>query len=1221
MKPLSPDQLITSILEDLCVCGFNGVKVDELWKILKFKLEKLDEFQKKLVWNWLIDERDFHVFHIVSQKKLHAGMKLDLEMLDKAQCTDLKVLCNTYGSEKLRFKVDDDRQSVYLTGVTMKNNTLGVKPYELLMHIAKARNKGITSINLIKQSGQDKRSLTSRLQVLIDRGYARKIGTVISGSRTYIITHFRYQKRQSVGSGRFEKYDMIHNIMQILETAPNGVRVVSDLLKQVHADANRLDKRRFHGIVRDLCSKGYLQEIVVVHEQTSRKFIGVKLVKKYPKSEYPQTSDGFAGPSIDDDESIESESSETRSAKATFNKIFPLQNQIYDIVRKTKGITAVEVEAKVNGRYRTRVFANALASCAFDEPKKGFPYQIIRQMCYASKQRFFRLLTLEDFTTLKKLHLSSFISSKPVPRDGDLKHSLLEYTGKEGASAFKLRCRVYAADEDNLFIFWTSYKGPILKGLVPRQNIVDTYTSDDGMVTVTIKSRKPHTIRLDKDKLNKLLEESKSENEANIVEAESSSSESSEDEAPKLMEQMYGKEGVEALKSIAVKKEEPEPKKAATVFVDNGPIFRRNKLMELINKKGYCAFSSDLCSKLSKILHVDYLIDRRTVIKDALYLEMKNKIRIVKRKVKNKRYLTLFLSNENRLSDSDVDTLFSKASHVQITKAKRTKANLSISFSKVKFFKKPDVSSWIAKQKEQTEKKSRRHRIGAVRQKYSLDLQNSKVSEEEEEEEKENSGRKRHIDDDLLAPLMRQKKRKKLAVKNHHRLSASHPGMKKKRTNIRLEDQYVMTYIRGVIISQSLSTGENIEWPKVASLFKGKYTAETLRRQWPRHRKMLGYRGLQQARKNWENVLERAIVSHRITEDDLLFYNLKKLIRLWQQEDPSFVTSKANFILYDGYDENMRNSSFKIYKKRSSADIFKDSLSLIDKEYHYANASFAYSFDDSEEKRKLEEIENPTDLEKAKVQLKALFATGSKQFSSTKARTIFPNKNNEIYSQALSQLEDEKAIAFLGEDSSIKFALTDRLLSVAECKMDPSFFRAASVFYDSIESVLSVGKGMILSKKAADGCYPGLFNMFAEEKVSLVRIDQDPPSLNAYSTKSQDRRLLESDFVINGMSPPGKNEALVSLAPPLGPPCSKIWINLNGNFNKFLWLKAVCVLIRCVVFTPGARLIALCDRMYPFLEKFEVKAVMDWLVGRNIVRSGPYGGYWIQPCWYLAFHA
>ena len=1238
---LSPDQIVNFILESLCVCGFDGVGLAQIWTLCEEKVKPLDDFYRTLIWSWLIEDKYFKVYLIdEGKKKSKSSHRLPLKLIPKDTFDTYADLCNKYEESKIRFKADEDKQSIYLTGVPLKNNSLGQMPYELLMLIAKSRGHGITSVDLIKESGQDKRSLTSRLNVLEDHKYIQKSPTIAAGVRTYVMVHFRFRDNFENIPVRFEKYDMMQNVMTELGKAPNGVRVISDLMKQVGADTNKYDKRRFHSIIRSLCNKGFVEEIVVVHEETQKTFVGAKLLKNLPadftqkeiKAQFNSLSPQNGDKPVSVDSDAESSKSSSLNEGVLYNKIFPLPNQIFDLVRSERGISATDIETKINGKYRTRVFASALNGCTVDSPVPGESHQIIRQLCYESKQRFFRMYVLKDFVQLDCLNMGDYISDSPAKLDGDFTKSLVQLSADEVKFQHKLRCRLFDPDSTHPLFLWSSYKGKLLLKHMSSTKRVVKFKAGDGKLNLSIKKSgvritKKDTnfeqMAIDNALLQPIITEEDDTNgaEQRIAQLATAVQEVSEDLPPSvatLVQNVYTDNPVEAASmstektSAGDEQNQKKTKKGIPMFIDKGPRARRKVLSELINSKGYQIFNGDLCKKVSQAMNVDYLTDRRTVIKDGIYLESKGKIKIVKRGAPGKKILTIMFTVDERMTQERIDKVFRHYQTLPISKTRHHIGGEKIDFQKVKFFKKPNLTLKLRKNKNvDKEKRLRKSRIGVLKSRYLFEHGEKGLKRKRSALEAEND------EHDLLKPLMRNKKRKKVSVKNKHLTSATHPGMKKKRTSVKLERKYIMLYIRGVIISQSLSTGQNIEWPRVASLFSGKYTAEMLRRQWPRHKRMMGFRGLQQARRNWENALLSAVEAGRIQEDDLLDYNLKKLIDIWQEEVPDFVANRTNFVLYSDYDLNLKNTSFKLFHPSKSDELFKDALSIIDKEVSYANASFTYPIDSTDEERRVEGAIVPSELEKAKSKLKALFATGANDFSSDKARSLFPNSSSELYSKALSELEDQKAIAFLGEDSKIKFTLTDKLLSITDCKMDDKFFKSAANLYDILEQVNPLKKGIILSKTTNNGCFAALYNLFADHKIQLTRVDQAPPSLKSYSTKSQDRRKLESDFILSNLVR-YKFQTLRKVPIPSGPPCSRLWINLDGKFNGVLWVKSVCALIWCIVFRPGVRLISLCYRMAPFLEKFEVRILLDWLVERNVARKGAYGGYWIQPCWFLA---
>ncbi|GME92115.1 unnamed protein product [Ambrosiozyma monospora] len=192
-------------------------------------------------------------------------------------------------------------------------------------------------------------------------------------------------------------------------------------------------------------------------------------------------------------------------------------------------------------------------------------------------------------------------------------------------------------------------------------------------------------------------------------------------------------------------------------------------------------------------------------------------------------------------------------------------------------------------------------------------------------------------------------------------------------------------------------------------------------------------------------------------------------------------------------------------------------------------------------------------------------------------------------------------------------------MAVIDVKFKESLFRNASRFMEILEEAKSVNKGIILSTLSPDGAFIPIFNCFAYNQLEVTRIDQKPPKLETYSTKSQERTLLECDFIISKYRSPDESSKIVSVPPPTGIPCSRIWVDLTGDFNRKLFFRSVATILRLIVFYPGVTLRSLLDRLTPFLENFEVKLLLDWLVAKNAITAGPHTGYWVNQHWYAVF--
>ncbi|KAH3661778.1 hypothetical protein OGAPHI_005956 [Ogataea philodendri] len=1172
MSVTSPDEVVSHISDILCV-EENGLSVGEVWESIGSKFARFGAFEKTLVWSWLTSEEDFIVFTIESTKTDKNGKKTyDRQIIDDS--SSLLELIDQYGEANLRVGVSEDKQSLFLLGVTKENNTLGYFPYELLRYITKSKQKGISSTELIQQSGQDRRSLTSRLQTLEDLGLVKKFPAIIDSANSYIIVSTKYED-QFLFTNVKTAFDLMGVIMKSLEEAPNGVRVPSDLAREQKLTAKR-ERRTFSKAVRNLVILGYATKINVQHESSGRKFIGLQLVKEFPKSaaEKQQLKAQLAdiGQDRDDeqDELFNSVFESSEDESPTFNPFFPLQNQIYDTVKNNPGISTKKLNTSITGALSVKSFSNYLTAYVLESPGSE-QNTIIRYLQYDGKARYYSHMTQNDFLRQQGTDIpeqeAGFLPVLPNTQ------SIVELSTRLYVEPFSKRVSLILLPNQSFKFYWFGYSGPLLKSLVNKPGLIKKLVVDDSFSILVSKkielSGEPKTIL-----------------GGNF------------DEFTGDIHKRSGPSSVLTKTETEVKIEEA----THPAEIDFGPGKRRSALVQIVNAEKCVILNMDLMKKISDKLNVSYLVDRRTVKKDATILEKENliEVRQVESSVRSATHIVL-CSTSTPPTENDIDQLSHSVSRPS------TRVNpLLITAPTQPVFKANDSHFFQMPPQLVSTLRSSDGKRGLNTSKHAENR--LKAAGRSGESKKKRSFAPK--EEDLLGPLMESRKRKKVSSRTKSQQTTS-KSTKRARNNTRLSSRDVLLLIRAIIISQSLSSANNIDWSRVSALFDDKYTAEILRRQWPRHKRVIGMRALHLSRKTWERILMSAVSSGEITEKQLVDYDLAEMIQLWRSMDAESFENTHDIVLYRDYDENFKEQQFRPDISLRGADVFKEGTSIIEREEQYARISFTYPA-----AKPQPELQAPTRVQEAKVMLKALFATGPEKFSSAKAKKVFSSTEKEVYSKALSELEDDKVIAYLGEDSPIKFTLTEKIMFLIDWKFTRSFFDQCSGFVEMMESATLNNKGVILSPQSPDSCFAPLINLMAENHIKVTRIDQKPPVLvDNYSTKSQDKTKLESDFILHNM----KNFVdLKTVPPPGGAPCSHLWIDLNGDFNMEIWLKTVCSLIRCIVFRPGVTFERLCLRFSPLYEPFELKPILDWLIAKNSIHEKK-NGYWANSNWYLTF--
>ncbi|GMG40303.1 unnamed protein product [Ambrosiozyma monospora] len=675
------------------------------------------------------------------------------------------------------------------------------------------------------------------------------------------------------------------------------------------------------------------------------------------------------------------------------------------------------------------------------------------------------------------------------------------------------------------------------------------------------------------------------------------------------------------------------------VDLDYGPTKRREALVELVNEERCLVVNVNLQTRISERMKVKYTVDRRTIKSDARKVAAKGLVSLgtyTSPPPHNNIDLMLIKSVINPPTDDDFARIDAQYSDNRAFPPKQIENKVDI--ENVHFFKVPTIprdrrSDPDFKAKRFIESSKAQERLnkgkeskldGRVKSlidpELLIQMKNSKPlpapkpkkrvqqaqkpkdvnepiqdksgsfsTDNPEHNDKQSQKRRRKrkaasIDeDDVVQKVMAERKRK---VQSKKKRRITMVGARRSRLNIGLQNKDVMVLIRCVIILQSLSRKSIIDWHKLDEYFCKKYHPDIMRRAWPRYKKTVGYRVLERTRRLWEKILVDAIEKGQVSVQDLLAGDLKKMMGVWKSADTSKFSSK-DFELVKDYDENMKDKIFQPFAPLASQDNFRDWLSKLDRTAQLAATPFMYPCVD--------------------------------KFDSEQAKRLFGTMAGEVYTNALSQLEDMKAIAYLGDRSKIKFMLTERLMAVIDVKFKESLFRNAARFMEILEEAKSVNKGIILSTLSPDGAFISIFNCFAYNQIEVTRIDQKPPKLDTYTTKSQERTLLECDFIISKCKSPDESSKIVSVPLPTGTPCSRIWIDLQGDFNKKLFFKSVATIMRIIVFYPGVTLNVLLNKLAPFLENFEVKVLLDWLVAKNAIIAGPHTGYWVNQHWYAVF--
>lgn len=1262
----TPHATVKEVLVGLATNDFEGLKATEFWPFVTELCGDLDEFTKTVVWSWLLKEPDFEVLRAITDDEYEGQpedkkktLKQNFILEKKDDLPDFESFFSDANIEDYTIKISDDYQSIYLTGLKQKDNKLGRMPYDLLRVIAKHKTSGINSIDLVKEANQDSRSLTTRLQVLEDNLLIIKFPVCVNKFNTNHMIHFRFTNINSINNKNgedddpsvmatmvgqpadsyYDRAQVIVQIMDALKAESTHIRLTRDLFEEIKQFQPVLKSRWFNKILQFLVSNNYIELIQVEHAQLKRFFPAIRYLKDLPnatrKNELLDAIKEQGNMEDDGDEDVEDNDEENMNDDEEdefdhprFNRFCSLTVQSHNLIEKNPGIMLATIDRELTGIYRSKSIHNIVESTATVSQDPQNPNGIIAQMFQTGKLKFYRF-TVQDTLNKRNPDFKAEIKNVEIPEAS--RTSLFEESVLYGSQTpIDRRLKFIEVkdnfDNDKYFLIQKGYSGKIglkiANTIASRLAFEGNYETKDGLIKLNVK----------KSKISKI------EKEIELYKKNYDLDRKSVIEYNKSIEHIHNK--LEELKKFSNSitsnvfqdfqdsKVDNFKNKSDGIIMDYGPEYRRKTIKEILDKEKCICLNNDFSARLSQYLKLDYKIDRRTIIRDGANL-VSNKLaelenvgsKIVLKSIENP-------PNEDDINKSiqDVRVFTSRTYTAQVKLEDIPVRDESTLRRGLKFANKESrLKSAMEKLKNASQRKplarkakmlssNEAHEITDEELDEDVEMDDETVQSSNAKDDKYTDGKDE--DDDSFEPIMGDRKRKKF-VRNINKSEVRVvKAFKKIRKSIRITNDHILILIKAIIVTQSLSNSGNIDWPKVSVVLENLYDPDTLRRQWPRHRKMLGPRNLLAAKKNWENALLTSISNGVIKEEDLEDYDIFKLLDVWKVEGADMFLSISEREISKNYEDNFKKQVFKPLRDESGPEILREPLSIVEKEQVWTNRNFMYKVNYEKEHWKLlKECARPSKIQIARTKLMALFATNSEKFDSNKVRELFSVIPKQLYSEALTELENSKAIAFLGEDSKIKFTLTDRIMLTLDCKLDDEFVHNAKDMVESLNNAKNTNSGLILSTRCPSGGYVPIFSSFFKDNLKITRIDRSIGEVDTYITKSRDRGKLESDFILSDFK---DDKSLISnkVTVPIDPPCSYLWIDLNGDFNEKLWHKCIYTIIWSIVFNPGLPLEIMCIRVRPLLEPFEVKRILDWLILRGNIETREFGGYWPSECWF-----
>ncbi|ODV62374.1 transcription factor TFIIIC subunit TFC3 ASCRUDRAFT_32229 [Ascoidea rubescens DSM 1968] len=1243
----SPDQLVDHILEEIVYSGYSGITIDHLWELSSNKLNRnLSPSFKQLIWKWLIQENNFEVFHTLTNKNIP---KHDLSVIN---ISNLNVLFSKFDKDTLLLKTNQNFQFKTLTNQDQNQTSIGLNAFIILCAIAKSRHHGLLVTDIPKVTGQDNRCLTSRINSLLDQDLIVKIPVLHAKRSTGLLVYKKfiglYKYHQSIINNNITNPNQLANIhdhkpstdstnpflnpesarkliLNSVKNAPNKLRNVKDLKSQLAQNNIKYDKKIFKSVINYLANHGYIKKV-------KAKFFtnAISNTTLNTTTDIENDNDNDNGNNNNDIDVTSEISIITKTIKfPLINTVFPVQNQLFQIIDLSKniGISTQLVQKLLVGLNYARIFNKLLEifSDSFPDYNSNTPFTIndffklTRGYDFNGRTKFFRYFTKINYSILNnnlnplnynQINKSALISQK----SSYISSSIYDIHQLQSQNNTLLAKGKITPSDD-------SPKIKRKRGR-PRKSDTNAKKSNNNEMLYNDVVSLYNTISNNNENLSYDI----SKNEVILISNDSSDNSQN---SVSIVTNGISKETIINIDSSVSDNFPPPRRRVRAVRTSFLATKRRNTLLNLIkNNKGMIIVNKSVIDYLSESIKGKSAVDRRTLHRDIKYLEEEGKIAVENFKV---------ITQSNESFDKKI-IMFSELRN-DVSRINQMKELAQIEYDEQKITKKyqlntvdANVTLFTKEGEDQVRiKKEKVKKVLSKEEKERLFLERleakrlAKLKKIEEMEIKKNESRKTQTGNNEVSKKLSLEGKKKVKFSRRKTLSlrtvASDPNIinkRRTRTKFDFTKTEAITFFRAVTITRTLSPAGKILWGKIADYF-GDITPELIKKKWPKIRGVIGEKGTKKALIVWERILFNAIKNREVSSKDIREMNLAKFIGIWKNVEGTELPGIEKFEFFKEIEDNLKKYVFIPENRHSSMvdEYFADRNSGKEKEKEDDNDNDNdYDLDiiDETEKRKI----------LVKQTIKAIFATDAKNYTIEASKRILKRFSEKECTEAIKDMDQRKEIIFQIKPGLPNFVLTSKVLNpIDSLKFEESFFHESKLFNQLLCEVLNSSQGLILSPAVTNGTMACLLDLSVLlNKVKMVRVDKHvTPLLTDYISRAIDREKLDCDIIIckNKERAVMERDILPVVAVPIGKPCSRIWIDVQGNINRSVWVRVLVVVVSLLLFRPGIWFKVLFGKIELLVTKEELKEVLGWMVQRNCVKERKLNGgscYWLKPGWF-----
>lgn len=1074
-------------------------------------------------------------------------------------------------------RISEDALWKILTGYRKKEANIGGSAFELLLEIAKSRDKGINTKDLALATNQDPRSITGRVKKISH--LICSVQMIYKGHVVKLLKLKRYAESENAVKPYVNLRDYLGQIVDVVKKSKNGVRQIIDLKRELKFDVEKRLSKAFIAAIAWLDEKEYLKKVLLVSPTNpSVKIRCVKYLRDYVQEDKTTNDFDYESESGGDDplgddklgleeddayEGLDSSNAtnvlqeegllvqDERAAEKDdilMNRFYPIQNQTYDMTQTAglQGISTMEVIKKLTGRDYKRAFTKSSEYYVESVGKpKNHPngYSIVRVYDFEGKKKFYRFFTEENFRKLTDAPQTSVVGDfEPIESQTETLFDLNKSNYIPLSSSLR-----FEGDKCQESFFWNGEaKSPTNSSTRGRKRKQEDDTAIPKAISVINKRRnvkqreKPSTV-------------SKGESVPVSDGAPNSSFSQHENDSsnkPKTLE--VGGFSAGSLRSL----------------------WRQRAILEVVKKAGGVTYLKEqFFEDVSHFMGSNTLLDKKTVRGDVSLMLKNEKLHIEEEPQTGKRIIYLPNIDPNSISNYIVKDKDNKKAYFKDV----------IHNTDIYFF-------------DQTEK-HRFHRgvKSAERVRNYQDRSRTKKQTQQKPWKRKT--------EDALSLQKQYRLSRDLTTANEKNSSRKNGNGKTKKSSLFQVGNKLgaRALVMAIVITKSIKN--EIIWDEITKLFPSN-SLSNLKKQWTARRIRMGHSGWKAYVDKWRKILVSATREERVTMDDMERLDLPKLIDLWIASD--IEEDQKPVSLYREYSENKKRYTLIRIGSNSGMKTGLAMSSMIQRETSSLKKIFVYDNDDAS----LKEVPSWGTEGDVKAVIRSILY--DRPDTSRERIEVLNKIPKELVDKVIMDLAKEKHLYLQGS----RLEATNTVKEYLETRGNYKMFEQCEMYRNKLQEMFQAFNGVIVSEEIPDVASWIFIDLISQSKVNLdVVATIDGNQKLSYVTRRLGIRGLTPPLIISerkSAKPSKYNQVPV----PMGEPNSKLWIDGAGCLRGEVWKCLLSMMIDEILFSPGITLNVLEQNCNFVLSKRELKDVCNWLLRKGLIYETAFEGLQVSHEWY-----